>query len=70
MVNTIKAGEPRYILTRVIRDRMVPKRYQRSGWMAFDRLHTRHGQVWPTKPEAQGDLARLNRADPNDPGSV
>ncbi len=56
----IAASEPRYILTRMTRDRMVPKRYQRSGWMAFDRYHRQHGQVWPSKAEAQTDVARFN----------
>jgi len=51
---------PRYIVTRMVKDRAVPKRYQRSGWMAFDTLHKQQGQVWPHRDEAQRDADRLN----------
>jgi hypothetical protein len=53
----------RYIVTRMKKDRTVPLRYQRSGWMAFDTRHQRHGQVWPSKAEATADADRLNRYD-------
>ena len=29
----------RYIPTRVVADKRVPKRYQRSGWLVFDTKH-------------------------------
>lgn len=51
----------RYIVTRMVKDRRVPKRYQRAGWKAFDTRHIDHGQVWPTKAEAQADADWLNR---------
>jgi hypothetical protein len=51
---------PRYVLTRMKADRAVATRYQRSGWMAFDRTHQDHGQVWPSRAEAAKDVARLN----------
>lgn len=53
---------PRYLVTRMVKDPRVAPRYQRSGYMAFDTRHTRHGQVWPTKAEAEADAERLNRA--------
>jgi hypothetical protein len=40
-------------------DPRVPRRYQRSGWMAFDTLHQQHGPVQPTKAEALKDVRRL-----------
>lgn len=51
---------PRYIVTRVKKDPKVPKRYQQSGWMAFDTKHVQHGQVWPKKSQAQSDADYLN----------
>ena len=56
-------SSPRYLLTRMKADPAVAKRYRRSGWMAFDTKHQRHGQVWPTRKEAADDVTRLNRAD-------
>lgn len=53
----------RYIVTRLKKDRTVPARYQRRGWQAFDTSHRSHGQVWPTKAEAQADADRMNRYD-------
>jgi len=53
----------RYIVTRVKKDRAVPTRYQRAGWMAFDTKHQQHGQVWPTKADAVADATRLERAE-------
>jgi ABC-type taurine transport system substrate-binding protein len=51
---------PRYILARVKADPSVAKRYQRSGWLAFDTYHKQHGQVWLTRRAAADDVARLN----------
>jgi hypothetical protein len=50
----------RYFVTRVKKDAAVPRRYRRAGWLVFDRLHHQHGQVWPTKPEAEAEAALLN----------
>lgn len=33
---TFEQRDKRYIPTRVIKDKRVPKRYQRSGWIVFD----------------------------------
>ena len=55
------ACNARYVVTRMKRDRSTPPRYQHHGWMAFDRYHRQHGQVWPTKAEAQTDADRLTR---------
>ena len=51
----------RWVVTRMKRERSVPKRYQRSGYMAFDTQHHQHGQVWPTRIEAKQDALRLGR---------
>jgi hypothetical protein len=51
----------RYTVARIVKDRSVPPRYRQSGWMVFDTKHQRHGQVWPTKAEAEQDAARMNQ---------
>lgn len=51
----------RYKVTRMKADKSVPIRYQQSGWMPFDTQHKRHGQVWPTRAEAEAEARLLER---------
>lgn len=44
----------RYIPTRVVADKRVPKRYQRSGWLVFDTAHPISNHLFVnTKREAK-----------------
>jgi len=58
---SLLAAHSRYVVTRMKGDPKVPVRYRRSGWMAFDTLHKRHGIVWPTKAEAEAEANVLSR---------
>lgn len=54
--------KPRFIVSRVLRDRRAPARYQRSGWVCFDTAHptAQNLGVWPTRAEAQAEADRCN----------
>lgn len=51
----------RYKVVKMKKDKSAPIRYQRAGWMPFDTMHERHGQIWPTKAEAKTEAQLMEQ---------